>query len=700
MTTNTDQILQVQKLHDELHYHNHRYYVLDDPEIPDSEYDKLLRELQELEAQFPEFLSVDSPSQRVGAPPLSEFTQVTHLLPMLSLSNAFNETEVFAFEKRLIDRLNSIASASNDSDNIGKVNNVQENKLTEIEYAVEPKLDGLAVSLLYENGILVQGATRGDGETGENITENVRTINSIPLKLTGENIPQTLEVRGEVYMPKASFEALNNKAREQGEKTFVNPRNAAAGSIRQLDSRITASRNLAMYCYSTGRIIGAMGETKLPEKHSDALQQLADWGFRICPDSKVVLGAKGCLEYFEEIGAKRDELSYDIDGVVFKVNSLELQRQLGFVSRAPRWAIAHKFPAQEEMTLLKDVEFQVGRTGALTPVARLEPVFVGGVTVTNATLHNMDEIARKDVRVGDTVIVRRAGDVIPEVARIVPSMRPADTQLIVMPSQCPVCESAVVQLEGEAVSRCTGGLICPAQQKQAIKHFASRKALDIDGLGDKLVEQLFDEHLIENISDLYTLNSEDLIKLERMGDKSAENLIASLEASKKPTLARFIYALGIREVGETTAKSLSNHYGSIEAIKQADVESLKEVNDVGPIVANHVVSFFQETHNNEVIDALLKAGIDPILPAKVDITDLPLMGHTYVITGTLNQMGRTEAKAQLEALGAKVSGSVSKNTTALIAGEKAGSKLTKAESLGVEVLNEEALIKLIKIPSS
>ena len=700
MTTKTAQKLQsqVQKLHDQLHYHNHRYYVLDDPEIPDSEYDKLLRELQELEAQYPELLTTDSPSQRVGAPPLSEFTQVTHLLPMLSLSNAFNETEVLAFEKRLLDRLNSLASEDKNADNneSDKNQNNKSNMLTELEYAVEPKLDGLAVSLLYENGILVQGATRGDGETGENITENVRTINSIPLKLTGENIPQTLEVRGEVYMPKASFEALNNKAREQGEKTFVNPRNAAAGSMRQLDSRITASRNLAMYCYATGRMVGA----DLPEKHSDALQQLADWGFRICPDSKVVQGAKGCLEYFEEIGAKRDELSYDIDGVVFKVNSLELQQQLGFVSRAPRWAIAHKFPAQEEMTLLKDVEFQVGRTGALTPVARLEPVFVGGVTVTNATLHNMDEIARKDVRVGDTVIVRRAGDVIPEVARIVPSMRPADTLQIVMPSQCPVCDSAVVQLEGEAVSRCTGGLICPAQQKQAIKHFASRKALDIDGLGDKLVEQLFDENLIKNISDLFSLKIEDLIKLERMGDKSAENLIASLEASKKPTLARFIYALGIREVGETTAKSLSNHYGSLEAIKQTDEESLKEVNDVGPIVANHVVSFFQETHNNEVIDALLNAGIDPILPAKVDIKDLPLMGNTYVITGTLNEMRRNDAKAQLEALGAKVSGSVSKNTTALFAGEKAGSKLTKAESLGVDVMNEEALIKLIKNHSS
>ena len=686
MTTKHDQnlIQQLEQLHKTLHFHNHRYYVLDDPELPDSEYDKLLRELQAIEAQHPELITPDSPSQRVGAPPLSEFTQVTHLLPMLSLGNAFNEEEVMAFEKRLLDRLTVTDDNGSSDEAIPEA--------TPLEYAVEPKLDGLAVSLLYENGVLVQGATRGDGETGENITENVRTINSIPLKLTGDNIPTTLEVRGEIYMPKASFEALNAKAREQGEKTFVNPRNAAAGSIRQLDSKITASRNLAMYCYATGRVVGF----EMPKKHSESLQQLAKWGFRICPDSKVVNGAKGCLEYFEEIGAKRDELSYDIDGVVFKINSFELQQQLGFVSRAPRWAIAHKFPAQEEMTLLKDVEFQVGRTGALTPVARLEPVFVGGVTVTNATLHNMDEIERKDVRIGDTVIVRRAGDVIPEVARVVNSKRPSDVKHIVMPSQCPVCESSVIQIEGEAVSRCSGGLICPAQQKQAIKHFASRKALDIDGLGDKLVEQLFDENLIKNISDLYSLKSSQLSQLERMGEKSAENLIAALEASKTPTLARFIYSMGIREVGETTAKSLANHYRSLEAIKQADEESLQQVNDVGPIVASHIVSFFKQQHNNQIIEALINSGVSPILPAKISEDALPLTGKTYVITGTLSDIGRSEAKSQLEALGAKVSGSVSKNTTALIAGEKAGSKLTKAQNLGVEVLDEEGMKKLLK----
>ncbi len=668
-------ISRVQRLHELLHYHNHRYYVLDDPEIPDSEYDKLLRELQELETRYPELLTVDSPSQRVGAKLLSEFTQVKHLLPMLSLGNAFNEEEVLAFEKRMLDRLND--------------KNIQK-----IEYAVEPKLDGLAVSLLYENGILVQGATRGDGETGENITENVRTINSIPLKLSGSDTPQTLEVRGEVYMPKASFEALNKKAREAGEKTFVNPRNAAAGSLRQLDSKITASRNLAMYCYATGRIVGV----DLPEYHYDALQQLAGWGFRICPDIKVVQGVAACLEYYQEIGAKRDNLSYDIDGVVYKVNSIQLQQKLGFVSRAPRWAIAHKFPAQEQMTVLKDVEFQVGRTGALTPVARLVPVFVGGVTVTNATLHNMDEIARKDIRIGDTVIVRRAGDVIPEVARIVPNKRPDNARIIHLPDRCPVCDSAVEQIEGEAIARCSGGLYCPAQRKEAIKHFASRKALDIDGLGDKLVEQLFDEKLIENISDLYHLNAVELSKLERMGEKSAQNLVNSLEQSKTPSLARFIYALGIREVGETTAKSLANYYRSLDALKNANEEGLQQIDDVGPIVAGHIVSFFQQVHNNEIIEALLTSGIKPVLPEEVDNeAKLSLTGNTYVITGTLEKMGRNEAKAQLEAMGAKVTGSVSKNTTAVIAGDKAGSKLTKGLQLGVEVLDEDALYKLLKL---
>jgi len=666
----------IKQLHHDLHYHNHRYYVLDDPEIPDSEYDKMLRELQTIEEKYPQALSSDSPTQRVGAMPLDSFSEVKHIVPMLSLGNAFSEEEVNAFEKRLLDRLD--------------LNN--KNEHTTLEYSVEPKLDGLAVSLLYENGVLVQGATRGDGETGENITENVRTINSIPLKLTGKNIPTRLEVRGEVFMPKASFEALNKKARENDEKTFVNPRNAAAGSLRQLDSRITASRNLAMYCYATGLVEGST----LPDTHSAAIQQLADWGFSTCPESKTVKGVQGCLDYYQEISEKRESLPYEIDGVVYKVDQFDQQLTLGFVSRAPRWAIAHKFPAQEEMTVLKEVEFQVGRTGALTPVARLEPVFVGGVTVTNATLHNMDEIRRKDIRIGDTVIVRRAGDVIPEVARIVPSKRPKNAQEIHMPSTCPVCGSAVEQLDDESVARCSGGLFCSAQQKEAIKHFASRKALDIDGLGNKLVEQLFDEKLIETVADLYQLNVEQLSQLERMGEKSAQNLVAALNDSKQTTLARFIYALGIREVGETTAISLANHYRFLDALKQADEESLQKVDDVGPIVASHVVYFFQQAHNLEVIDALLQAGIVWETPEKQsDAEQLPLVGNIYVLTGSLQHLKRNDAKAQLEALGAKVSGSVSKKTTAVFAGEKAGSKLAKAEKLGVTVYGEDDLVSLL-----
>ncbi len=663
-----------QELHQLLHYHNHNYYVLDDPEIPDSEYDKLLRELQSIEEEYPELVSPDSPTQRVGAKPLDEFQQVKHLVPMLSLGNAFSEDEVIAFEKRLLDRLDFEQES--------------------LEFTVEPKLDGLAVSLLYENGVLIQGATRGDGETGENITINVRTIKSIPLKLTGENIPTRLEVRGEVYMPKASFEALNKKARDADEKTFVNPRNAAAGSLRQLDSRVTASRNLAMYCYATGLIEGA----ELPDTHSEAMQQLKDWGFRICPDIKVVQGAQGCIQYYNEIQEKRESLAYEIDGVVYKINQLDLQKQLGFVSRAPRWAIAHKFPAQEEMTRLKAVEFQVGRTGALTPVARLEPVFVGGVTVTNATLHNMDEIRRKDVRIGDMVIVRRAGDVIPEVARVVPDKRSDDASEIVMPENCPVCGSNVEQIEGEAVARCTGGLFCPAQRKQAIKHFASRKALDIDGLGDKLVEQLFDEQLISRVSDLYQLTTDQLENLERMGEKSAQNLLEALEASKKPTLARFIYSLGVREVGETTAKLLAQHFRSLEKIAKASEDDLQEVDEVGPIVAKHVVNFFKEAHNIAVIESLLGAGVEPQNPEKTQ-EELPLEGKTYVLTGSLQQLKRNEAKAQLEALGAKVSGSVSKKTTAVFAGEKAGSKLSKAENLGIPVFDEDELLELIRVSS-
>jgi len=661
----------VAELHERLHYHNYRYYVLDDPEIPDSEYDRMMRELQEIEAQYPETRTPDSPTQRVGAPPLDEFETVKHLVPMLSLNNAFSDEEIYAFEKRLLDRL--------------------DNGMTSLEYAAEPKLDGLAVSLLYQNGILIQGATRGDGETGENITENVRTIKSVPLKLMGDDIPTRLEVRGEVFMPKAAFEELNKKARAKGEKTFVNPRNAAAGSLRQLDSHITASRNLAMYCYATGLVEGAT----LPGTHSAAMQQLNQWGLPVCPEIKVVQGATGCLQYYREMSQKRASLPYEIDGVVYKVNDFELQKKLGYVSRAPRWAIAHKFPAQEEMTRLIDVHFQVGRTGALTPVASLEPVFVGGVTVTSATLHNMDEIKRKDIRIGDTVIVRRAGDVIPEVVRVVFEKRPPDARQIELPKTCPVCGSAVEHIEGEAVARCTGGLYCPAQQKEAIKHFASRKAMDIDGLGTKLVDQLVDKKLVRNVSDLYKLTVEQLEKLERMGKKSAQNIINALEASKTPSLERFIYALGIREVGEATAKSLVRHFGSFNAIKQADCESLQMVEDVGPIVASHIVNFFRQKHNLEVIDALFAAGVKPREPAIKNDAELPLKGHTYVLTGSLEHLTRNEAKQKLEALGAKVSGSVSKKTTAVFAGEKAGSKLTKAQELNVPVLNEQDLLALL-----
>ena len=667
---------QAQQLREELNYHNHRYYVLDDPEVTDSYYDKMLRELQALEDQYEELRTVDSPTQRVGGKALDKFESVQHLIPMLSLGNAFSTEEVEAFEKRLLDRLGESESS--------------------LDFMVEPKLDGLAVSLIYENGILVRGATRGDGQSGENITLNVRTINAIPLKLIGENIPALLEVRGEVYMPKASFESLNEKARKEGEKTFVNPRNAAAGSLRQLDSKITASRNLSMYCYAIGKTEG----WNLPATHSEAMAQLSTWGFRICKENRVVKGAKECIEYYESIGKKRESLQYEIDGVVYKVNRFDLQEKLGFVSKAPRWAIAHKFPAQEEMTLLEAVDFQVGRTGAITPVARLTPVFVGGVTVTNATLHNMGEIQRKDILIGDTVIVRRAGDVIPEVARSVPSKRPVDAKEIIMPSHCPVCESEIVQLEGEAKARCSGGLYCPAQSKEAIKHFASRKAMDIDGLGDKLVEQLFDRKLIAHVSDLYQLEKDQIASLERMGEKSANNVINALEKSKKTSLARFIYALGIREVGESTSKELANHFRTsadefLEVFQNTDNEELESLNDIGPIVAERIIHFFSQAHNIEVIQALLAAEITWPVPEKIDKDELSEAGNIYVLTGTFSEIKRADAKVKLESMGAKVSGSVSKKTTAVFAGEKAGSKLTKAEKLGVEVRSEGDLLALI-----
>ena len=667
---------QIARLREQLNHHSVQYYVLDDPEIPDAEYDRLYRELQSLEQQFPDLITPDSPTQRVGDKPLESFAQVKHELPMLSLDNVFNQDELIDFNKRIQQRL------ERDDD---------------IVYVAEPKLDGLAVSLLYENGLLVRAGTRGDGTTGEDITQNVRTIHAVPLKLSGENIPQLLEVRGEVFMPKAGFEKLNQRAREQGEKIFVNPRNAAAGSLRQLDPRITAQRPLSMYCYSVGRVDGEMPH----DTHSEMLNQLQRWSLPVCEERQTVNGVQGCLDYYQQMAERRAQLPYEIDGIVYKVDSLRLQKELGFVARAPRWAIAHKFPAQEEVTRVNDISFQVGRTGALTPVARLEPVFVGGVTVSNATLHNMDEVKRKDVRVGDQVIIRRAGDVIPEVVKVVPGSRQLNAQLIELPAQCPVCGSDVEQLEGEAVARCSGGLFCAAQRKESIKHFASRKAMDIDGLGDKLVEQLVDAGLIEHVNDLYSLSAEQIASLDRMGEKSAKNLITALEKSKHTTLARFIYALGIREVGEATARALADYFADLDAIRKADEDTLQQVEDVGPIVASHIVRFFKQPHNRDVIDALLntsKNGKKGIHWDEVEVTppqQQTLLGQTFVLTGTLNEMSRDEAKKALQARGAKVTGSVSKKTSYVVVGDSPGSKAAKAEQLGVEILDEAGLMKLL-----
>lgn len=672
MPISSDIKKRVEMLRRQINEHNYSYYVLDNPQIPDAEYDRLMRALQDLEAQYPELITAQSPTQRVGAQPLGAFGQVRHEMPMLSLANAFSEEELLAFDKRLHERLQDEAM---------------------IEYAAEPKLDGLAVSLLYKDGVLQRGATRGDGVTGEDITQNIRTIKSIPLQLQHAGWPRVLEVRAEVYMPKKGFNELNARARENDEKIFVNPRNAAAGSLRQLDARITATRPLAMFCYSVGVFEGG----ELASKHSEILAQLQHWGLRVCGQSEVVMGPQGCLDYYARIGAARDALPYDIDGVVYKVNRLDQQQTLGFVSRAPRWAIAHKFPAQEELTQLLDVEFQVGRTGALTPVARLQPVFVGGVTVSNATLHNMDEVERKDVRVGDTVIVRRAGDVIPEVAGVVLARRPATATKIIMPALCPVCGSQVMREEGEAVSRCTGGLYCAAQRKEAIKHFASRRAMDVDGLGDKIVEQLVEQGLVDHVDDLFALTVEQIAGLERMGEKSASNLVQALEKSKHTTLARFIFALGIREVGESTAQALAAFYADLDALMSADEDSLQSVPDVGPVVARYVMTFFRQAHNQEIIERLRQAGVQWPRPEQGAAGGVqPLSGKTYVITGTLSAMTREQAKEKLQGLGAKVSGSVSKKTTALIAGEEAGSKLTKAQSLGIEILDEQALLHLLE----
>ena len=653
-------------LRDQLHHHSYQYYVLDAPEIPDVEYDRLFRELQEIEAQHPEWLTPDSPSQRVGAEPLPSFNQVRHETPMLSLDNVFSEQELLDFDRRVKSRLDDAAT---------------------LTYACEPKLDGIAVSLLYVDGILVRGATRGDGRVGEDITQNVRTIASIPLRLRGEDWPEELEVRGEIYMPRAGFERINALGRETDGKVFVNPRNAAAGSLRQLDSRITAKRPLEMSCYG----IALQEGEALFETHSEGLQRLRDWGFLVSPELRVVDSIEGCLAYYEGLLARRDALAYDIDGIVFKVDSLALQAELGFVSRAPRWAIAHKFPAQEEITLLRDVEFQVGRTGAVTPVAKLEPVFVGGVTVSNASLHNFDEIARLGVMVGDYVVVRRAGDVIPQIVQVVLERRPKNAVDIIAPTHCPVCESALERAPGEAVLRCSGGLVCGAQRKEAIKHFASRKAMDIDGLGDKLVEQFVDAGLIETIADLYLLTVEQIVNLERMGQKSAENLIAALEKSRATTLPRFLYSLGIREVGEATALNLARHFGGLPELIAATEEMLIEVEDVGPIVASHIHAFFETEFNRDVVQQLCDRGVNWPAAQKQG-GEQPLAGQTWVLTGNLEAMTRSEAKEKLQALGAKVAGSVSAKTDCVAAGASAGSKLAKAEALGVKVIDEQGLL--------
>jgi DNA ligase (NAD+) len=653
-----------------LHRYNHRYHALDDPEVPDAEYDRLMLELRSLETQYPRLLTSDSPTQRVGAAPVSAFGAVTHRVAMLSLDNAFNDQEVRDFDRRIHERLADPEP---------------------IHYSAEPKLDGLAISARYENGVYVQGATRGDGETGEDITQNLKTIKALPLKIRAGKVPRELEVRGEVFMPLAGFKRFNEEAIARGEKSFVNPRNAAAGSLRQLDPRMTAARPLDLFIYGVGVVEGG----SLPPRHSEMLKELRQMGFKICPQSRVVKSIEGCLEYYREMGAMRSQLPYQIDGVVYKVDDLDLQRQLGFISRAPRWAIAHKFPAEEALTLVRGIEFQIGRTGALTPVARLEPVFVGGVTVSNATLHNMDELTRKDVRVGDTVVVRRAGDVIPEVARVLPERRVMGAELVTLPTFCPVCGSPVVREADQAVARCTGGRICSAQRKEEIKHFASRRALDIQGLGDKLVEQLVDRDWISTPADLFSLQAAQLATLERMGEKSAQKLQSAVESAKRTTLPRFLYALGIRDVGEATALALAQHFPDFVQLRGASEEEIQQVPDVGPVVAKQVAAYFKDADNAAVVDRLLAAGIRwPAVTATG--SKGAQSGKTFVLTGTLDSMSRDAAAQAIAQRGGKVVGSVSQKTDYVVAGAEAGSKLKKAEQLGIAILDEAAFLKLLK----
>jgi DNA ligase (NAD+) len=659
------------KLRKAIEAHNYAYHALDSPTVSDAEFDRLMRRLQELEREHPDLVTPDSPTQRVGSAKLAAFREVRHSRPMLSLDNVFNDAELEAFDKRTRDKLTAADIAAE-----------------RVAYWAEPKLDGAAISLRYERGELVFGATRGDGTTGEDVTHNVRTIRSIPLRLRGKKVPDVFEVRGEVFMPRAGFLRFNEQAVARGEKTFVNPRNAAAGSLRQLDPRLAADRPLEAFFYALGEVTeGALPKVR---EQSAIVARLKELGLRTCPEGQLVDGLTGCRAYYTRIGQRRDALPYDIDGVVYKVNDLKWQQELGFVSRAPRWAIAHKFPAQEELTLVRDVEFQVGRTGALTPVARLEPVFVGGVTVSNATLHNMDELERKDVRVGDTVIVRRAGDVIPEIVAVVADKRATDARIVTLPRRCPVCGSDVERGEDEAIARCVGGLFCPAQRKEAIRHFVSRRALNIEGFGEKLIDQLVDNGMIKTAADLFGLRAETLAELERLGEKSANKLIAAVEKSKETSYARFLYALGIGNVGEATAAALANELRTLDDLLEADEERLQQVPDVGPVVATAIHAFFRQPHNLEVIQALREAGVRwPAPAARRAREQQPLLGKTFVITGTLSTMTRDEAKARLEALGAKVSGSVSKKTTALIVGADAGSKLKNAESLGVPTWSED-----------
>ena len=664
---------QIDNLRKTLRQYEYEYHVLDNPTVPDSEYDRLFHQLKALELEHPEFLTSDSPTQRVGAKPLSGFSQIRHEIPMLSLDNAFSDEEFSAFVKRIEDRLIVLPKP--------------------LTFCCEPKLDGLAVSILYVNGILTQAATRGDGTTGEDITANIRTIRNIPLQLLTDNPPARLEVRGEVFMPHAGFERLNEYALEHGEKTFANPRNAAAGSLRQLDPNITSKRPLVLNAYGIG-----IGEgVELPNTHYARLQWLKSIGIPVNPEIRLCNGTNEVLDFYRDIQNKRSSLGYDIDGTVLKINDIALQNELGFISKAPRWAIAYKFPAQEELTVLNDVEFQVGRTGAITPVAKLEPVFVAGVTVSNATLHNGDEIERLNIAIGDTVVIRRAGDVIPQIIGVLHERRPDNAKPIIFPTNCPVCDSQIIRIEGEAVARCTGGLFCAAQRKEALKHFVSRKAMDIDGVGGKLIEQLVDRELIHTPADLFKLDLTTLTRLERMGAKSAENALNSLEKAKSTTLARFIFALGIREVGEATALNLANHFKTLDALKTADLEQLQQVPDVGEVVANRIFVFWREAHNVAVVDDLIAQGVHWETVEVKEASENLFKDKTVVLTGTLTQMGRNEAKALLQQLGAKVSGSVSSKTDFVIAGDAAGSKLAKAQELNIPVLTEDEFLEQVNI---